>query len=263
MRLPRDRPHPLHRLALACLAASGIAGCLRSDPAAATLQVWAAASLSEVLPPVAAAFHARGGPSVTLVFDASSRLARQIEAGAPADAFFSADAGWMDHLAGRDLLAAGRRSDLLGNRLVVIVPVDSTFIPASPAELASPSVTRIALAGATVPAGRYARAALESAGVWAQLEERVIAGDNVRTTLAWVARGAVPAGVVYATDALVEPRVKVAFAFPSSSHPAIVYPAAVIRASQRSDEAKRFLAFCRGPEARAIFAAAGFTEGRP
>jgi molybdate transport system substrate-binding protein len=196
---------------------------------------------------------------VAFHFGASSRLARQIEAGAPADLFFSADAAWMDYLAQRGRLAPGSRVDLLRNALVVVVPRDARWVPTGPADLAAPEMSRLALAGEAVPAGRYARTALQTSGVWPTVQARVVVGDDVRAALAWAARGEASAAVVYATDARVEPRVRVAFAFASESHPTIVYPAAVMAASRRPAEARRFLAFCQGPEARAIFAAQGFT----
>ncbi len=225
---------------------------------AAPLTVLAAASLTEALQEVGAAWERQGNGPVTFSFDASSRLARQVEAGVPADVFVSADLAWMDTLEDKGLVAPGSRVVLLGNTLVAVVRQDAAFVPASPADLANPAIRHLALAGENVPAGRYARAALRSLGAWDAVEGRVVSGDDVRTTLAWVAGGEAEAGVVYGTDAEVEPRVRVAFTFPAGSHPAITYPAAVLQGSAHPDDARRFVAFCTSEEARALFAAQGF-----
>jgi molybdate transport system substrate-binding protein len=222
------------------------------------LTVLAASSLTDALPDVADAWKAHGGVPVTFSFDSSSKLAKQVEAGAPADALFTADEETLDGLDANGLLAAGTRRDLLGNQLVVVVPATATWIPASAEDLGGEELTHLALAGENVPAGRYARASLQAAGAWTAVEPRVVTGDNVRTTLAWVSRGEAEAGVVYATDARAEPAVKVAFAFPDGSHPAIVYPAAVVAASAHPSEATAFLDFCASPDGLAVFEAAGF-----
>ncbi len=227
------------------------------------LTVLAASSLTESLQQVGAAWAAAGHPPVTFSFDASSRLARQIEAGAPADLFFSADAEWMDHLATGGLVDPATRVDLLGNTLVVVVPAASTLSVAGVADLARPEVRHLALAGDSVPAGRYARAALGALGGWDAVKDRVVSGDNVRTTLAWVAGGEAEAGLVYGTDARVEPRVKAVWTVPATAHPPIVYPAAVVASSGRRSDAAAFLAFCRSAPAMAVFGAAGFTPAAP
>ena len=221
--------------------------------------VLAASSLTETLPVVAAAWTAKGHPPVSFRFDASSRLATQIEAGVPADAFVSADTDWMDVLEGKGLLAPGTRRDLVGNTLVSVVPAGSGLALASPSDLARPEVARLGLAGENVPAGKYGRAALRSFGVGDAVEGRIVNGDTVRTVVKWVATGEVSAGIVYATDARVEPRVKVVFPFPAGSHPAIVYPMAVLKEAAHAREAASFLEACRSPEGRAVFLAAGFT----
>lgn len=222
------------------------------------LVVLAAASLTESLSKVAAAWTAKGNPPVTLSFDASSRLAKQVEAGASADLFFSADTAWMDWLAARGLVAPGTRRELFANTLVVVAPAGSPLVLRAPADLGAPAVRHLALAGESVPAGRYARAALTALGAWEAVASRVVNGDNVRTVLGWVAKGEAEAGVVYATDAKVEPRVRVAYTFPAGSHPSIVYPAAVTAGARKPKEAVDFLAFCASAEGRAVFAAAGF-----
>ena len=220
------------------------------------LTVLAASSLTDVLPKVAAAWTAGGHPDVSFRFDSSAKLAKQIEAGAPADVYVSADTAWMDHLVARDLVVSGTRVRLLGNVLVVIVAARSPLSILAPVDLGLPGVKHLALAGEFVPAGAYGREAL--AHQWAVVKDRVVEGDNVRTVLGWVATGEAEAGVVYATDARAEPRVRVAFQFEEGIYTPIVYPAAVVTGSVDRAEALAFLSWCAGPEARTIFAAAGF-----
>lgn len=227
----------------------------------APLRVLAAASLADVLPRVADTYRAAGGAAIVFSFDATSRLASQLKAGAPADLFFSADTRWMDDLAAQGLVRKASRVDLLGNRLVLVVPAAGGAAPAGAADLPALS-GRLALAGEEVPAGRYAREALRHAGVWEALAPRVVGGDSVRTVLAWVARGEASAGVVYTTDARIEPRVRAAFTFPEAGHTPIVYPVAVTSSSTQEAEAARFLTYCAGP-GRAPFEAAGFTVLAP
>lgn len=219
------------------------------------LVAFAAASLTDVLPALAADWQAESGHAVRLTFESSSKLAKQLESGQPADLFFSADGAWMDHLARQDLVVD--RRDLLTNQLVAVVPADAAFVPASASALGDARVERIAMAGEHVPAGRYGRAALDSLGVWSAVAPRVVSGDDVRTALAWVAAGEVDVGIVYTTDAASSPGVRVAFAFPPESHAPIVYPAAVMASSTHPEEAAAFLDFCRG-QGRARFEAAGF-----
>jgi molybdate transport system substrate-binding protein len=232
-------------------------------PQRVELTALAAASLTDVLPTVAAAWKAADGADVVFSFDSSSKLAKQVEAGAPADLVFFADTDTMNSLDSKNLLAGGTRRDLLGNQLVLVVPQAASWSPGSAADLTSASLVHLALAGEHVPAGKYGRAALETAGVWTSVEPRIVRGDNVRTTLAWVIRGEAEAAVVYATDARVEPAVKTAFVFPADSHPPIVYPAAVVAASTHVDQAKVFLDFCASPIGMEIFAQAGFLPPPP
>lgn len=250
-----------HLLCLYALGAALLA--LRPQSAGAgapgPLVVLAASSLTESLQAVGAAWAARGHPPVTFSFDASSRLARQVEMGAPADAFFSADREWMDYLEERRRIDPATRADLLGNVLVAIRPLGSTLALRSPGDLAAPGVRRLALAGENVPAGRYARAALGSVGVWGAVQSRVVSGDNVRTVLGWVAAGEAEAGVVYRTDARVERKVEVAYTFPAGTHPPIVYPMAVVAGAAHAQAAADFLAYCRSAEAWVVFDGAGFT----
>jgi molybdate transport system substrate-binding protein len=230
-------------------------------PARADVVVLAAASLTESLQKAGAAWTAQGHPPVTFSFDASSRLAKQVDEGVAADLYLSADRQWMDWLADRGHLDAGTRVDLVGNALVAVVPPASSL--AGAADLAGPGVRHLALGGESVPAGRYARAALAALGAWEPVKDRVVSGDSVRTVLAWVAGGEAEAGVVYATDALVEPRVKVAFRFPATSHEPIVYPAAVLARALHHDDAVAFLRWLRSTEGLAIFYAAGFSPVYP
>ena len=224
------------------------------------ITVLAASSLTESLQAVGAKWTAAGHPEVTFSFDASSRLAKQIEAASPTDLFFSADAEWMDYLDQRGRIDGSTRVNLLGNALVVIVPAASTATFGSVKNLARPEVKHLALAAETVPAGKYARAALTSAGAWDAVEDRVVNGENVRTVLGWIASGEADAGFAYATDAKVEPRVKVAFVVPVASYPPIVYPAAVVKDAAHAKEAAEFLAYCKSADGMAVFLAAGFTS---
>jgi molybdate transport system substrate-binding protein len=226
------------------------------------ITVFAAASLQDALDGAAKDFTAASGIAVKISFDASSTLARQIEAGAPADLFASADLDWMDYLANRNLIVPQSRVNLLGNRLVVIAPKDAPFAALA---LDAPSIEAALGAGRmatgaveTVPAGRYAKAALEKLGLWAPLQGRIAPAENVRAALAYVARGETPLGIVYATDAAAEPKVKIVASFPPGSYPPIVYPFAVV-AGAKGEGAARFLAFLQGPDARRSFVAQGFS----
>ena len=232
----------------------------RADSA---LLVLAAASLTDVLPRVAALWEERGGVPVRFSFDATSRVAPQILQGAPADIFFSADEGWMDWVAAGKGILEDTRITLLRNELVLVVPEGAEFQPNGPLSLTSPQLRRLALAGENVPAGRYGQAALEAAGVWESVADRVVRAGNVRGALEWVARGEVDVGLVYRTDALTESRVRVAFTFPEGSHPPITYPAAVVQGAPHSLLARDFLAFCQSTPAREIFLADGFLTPWP
>jgi molybdate transport system substrate-binding protein len=228
---------------------------------AADLTVFAAASLKEALDEVARSFTAASGHKVAVSYAASSALARQIEAGAPADLFISADIDWMDYLGERKALREGARTRLLGNSLVLAAPA------ASPANLAiAPGFPlaaalgkeRLAMANPdAVPAGRYARAALQSLGVWKEVEPRIARAENVRAALLLVSRGEVPFGIVYRTDALADRGVRIVGTFPAGSHPMIVYPAAVTAAAR--PQAVELLDYLRSPGARRIWETHGFT----
>ncbi|MBI1403536.1 MAG: molybdate ABC transporter substrate-binding protein [Porphyrobacter sp.] len=223
--------------------------------------VLAAASLQEAMSDAADAWAARGHPRPVISFAGSSALARQIEAGAPADLFLSADEEWMDHVAARGLLRKGTRSDLLTNRLVLIAPADSSLRLAIAPRFAlarSLGTGRLAMADPdSVPAGKYGKAALRALRVWDSVADKLARAENVRAALALVERGAAPLGIVYATDARASRRVRVVDTFPQGSHPAITYPLAVLRRSTHPDAAA-FRAFLLSRAGRAIFARHGF-----
>jgi molybdate transport system substrate-binding protein len=235
--------------------------CAAQSQPAAGVTVFAAASLTDSLKSIADAYQAKTGSKITLSFGASSTLARQIEQGAGADLFFSADTDWMDYLKKAGLIAEASRKDLLGNRLVLIAAIGNALSLkiAQHFDLAGAlGDGRLALADpASVPAGKYGKAALTALGVWDGVASHVAPAENVRIALQYVARGEAPLGIVYATDAKAEPAVRVVGIFPEGSHPPIIYPVALIKTA--SPQAQAFLAFLEGPEARAIFVKAGFT----
>ncbi|MET0179092.1 MAG: molybdate ABC transporter substrate-binding protein [Novosphingobium sp.] len=223
--------------------------------------VFAAASLQESLTAAAIAWEKRGHPRPVLSFAASSALARQIEAGAPADLFLSADEEWMDHVERLRLVKTGTRVGLLGNRLVLIAPAASRLRlavrPGFPLARALGD-GRLALADpAAVPAGRYARAALTSLGVWDSVAGKLAPAENVRAALAFVERGEAPLGIVYETDARASVKVRVVGRFPAATHPPIVYPVALLRRS-RNPEAEAFRRFLVAPAGRSVFRRFGF-----
>lgn len=224
--------------------------------------VLAAASLQESLTEAANAWAAKGHAKPVISFAASSALARQAIAGAPADLFLSADEEWMDAVAKAGLLGAGTRTTLLGNRLVIIAPAASKvqLTPARGFPLAKAlGAGRLALADPdAVPAGKYAKAALVHLGVWAGVAARVAPAENVRAAMALVERGAAPLGIVYATDARASKAVRVVGIFPASSHSPIRYPVAVLKASRHKDAAG-FRAFLLSKQGRAIFTRHGFS----
>jgi molybdate transport system substrate-binding protein len=224
--------------------------------------VFAAASLTDAMKDVAALWQQAGHPVPHLSFGASSTLARQIEQGAPANLFASADTKWMDYLAERNLIAPGTRQDLLSNALVLIAPADHpqhvTIGPNTDFAALLGSSGRIATGDpAHVPVGLYAKQALTHLGKWDALATRIAATEDVRAALLLVERGEAPLGIVYATDAAVAPKVMVAGVFPPSSHDPVVYPFAVIKSGD-TPEARALLAFLAGPQARAVFAKRGF-----
>ncbi|MCJ2014937.1 molybdate ABC transporter substrate-binding protein [Methylobacterium sp. J-076] len=236
--------------------------------AAEPVVVFAAASLKNALDDVSAAWTQQAGKTTRIAYAGSNALAKQIEAGAPADLFISADEAWMDYAEKAGGLRPGSRFDLLRNALVLIAPASGTA-GADPQIALAPdlgSVLSKALAGGklamantqAVPAGKYGRAALEKLGGWDAVKGQVAEAENVRAALLLVARGEAPLGIVYATDAAADPKVRVVATFPSDSHPPIVYPAALTKDSANPD-ADAFLAFLKGAPARAAFERQGFT----
>jgi molybdate transport system substrate-binding protein len=224
--------------------------------------VFAAASLKNALDAAAAKWRQETGKQATVSYAASSTLAKQIENGAPADLFISADPEWMDYLEQRKQIRPGSRSNLLGNSLVLISPAGSTvpltIAPGFPLAAALGD-GRLAMADpAAVPAGMYGKAALEKLGVWPSVANRIAAAENVRAALLLVGRGEAPLGIVYGTDAAIEPRVRIIATFPPDTHPPIVYPIA-LTASSENPNAPALLAYLHGAAARAQFQKAGFT----
>lgn len=252
----------LPSLFLATLALCAIAV---AQPAAAieTLSVFAAASLRNALDDANRAFRKISGVKIIASYAASSALAKQIEQGAPTDVYVSANIKWMDYLSEKNLIDAPTRVNLLGNALVLIAPTSSKLDHIAIgkgfdiAKLAGDG--RIAIANVkAVPAGLYAKAALENLGAWQAAEPKLAMAENVRATLAYVARSETPLGIVYATDAKVEPKVKTIGVFPQDSHPPVTYPVAAT-ADSKNPYVKRYLSFLRSSAAKAIFEKYGFS----
>ncbi|MFL6578793.1 MAG: molybdate ABC transporter substrate-binding protein [Povalibacter sp.] len=234
---------------------------IRAADSSSALTVFAAASLTDALQQIGEEFSKTKRTTVRFSFAASSALARQIESGAAVDVFVSADQEWMDYLDSRKLIEPGTRRDVVGNRLALVAPADSKLalkIQPHFALLAALGPNgRLATADPdSVPVGKYAKAALSSLGVWPQIESRLVRAENVRAALAFVARGEVPLGIVYETDAKADSAVKLIDLFPASSHPAIAYPAAAMTGAK--PQAREFVNFLSSPTARAIFTRAGF-----
>ena len=251
----------LKRITCTCLALFVTTLALAAEtPGPKAVTVFAATSLTNVLQQLGKEFTAATGVPVRFSFAASSVLARQIEAGAGADVFFSADQEWMDYLEQRGLIQKSTRRNVVGNRLALIAPTDSTLdlkIEPGFAIVAALGAGRLATADPdSVPVGRYAKQALTTLGVWPDLADRLVRAEDVRHALMFVARGEVPLGIVYATDAKVEKRVRVVDIFPASTHTPITYPMALL--SNANPAATRFAEFVRGDVARAAFESFGF-----
>lgn len=230
---------------------------------AAEVLVFAAASLKPALDTIVASPDAQAIGTIKLSYAASSQLARQIEHGAPAAVFISADQDWMDYVETRGALAIGTRTDLLGNALVLVAPAASdTHV------VLTPGVDLVGALGAdgrlaigepnSVPAGKYAKAALTSLGIWDAVSRRIVAAESVRAALSFVVRGEAPLGIVYRSDAVSEPAVRVVGTFPDWTHAPIVYPLAVLKSGDDAP-ARAFAALLRGPAARAVFERYGFS----
>jgi molybdate transport system substrate-binding protein len=227
-----------------------------------SIVLFAAASLTDVLGEISNAYKAQYGVEVKSSFAASSVLARQIEGGARADVFFSADEEWMDYLTQRKLVQSQTRADVVGNQLVLIAPASSkvTAVDIKPGfSLTKELGPRGRLATGdpdSVPVGKYAQAALTKLGAWDDHSKKLVRAENVRAALAYVARGEAALGIVYSTDALAEKRVKVVGTFPADSHPPIRYPVAATNTA--TSDGVRFAVFVRGAESREIFKKYGF-----
>ncbi|MDO1585221.1 molybdate ABC transporter substrate-binding protein [Rhizobium oryzicola] len=233
----------------------------RSD-AADKIVVFAAASMKNALDAANAAYLKETGTEVTSSYAASSALAKQVESGAPADVFISADLDWMDYLAKKNLIKADSRSNLLGNRIVLVAAKDK----AKPVEIKAGfdlagllGDGRLAMGSVdSVPAGKYGKAALEKLGAWSSVEKKVAGAESVRAALALVSRGEAPYGIVYETDAAAEPGVSVVGVFPADSHPPIIYPVAVL-ADSKNPAASAYLQFLKSEKAAPFFTSQGFT----
>jgi molybdate transport system substrate-binding protein len=232
-----------------------------ADEATPAITVFAAASLTNVLQELGDAFTKDSSVAVRFSFAASSALARQIENGAPADMFFSADLEWMDYLQNKRLIQTASRHDVLGNRLVLIAPAASTLkLKIEPHFKLAGVLGKDHLATGdpdSVPVGRYAQEALTHLGVWEEVAPKLVRADSVRSALAFVDRGEAALGIVYATDALIDKDVRVVDVFPKDSHKPIIYPVALTNTSKT--QAAKFLAFLRSPAGDAAFTHYGFT----
>jgi molybdate transport system substrate-binding protein len=249
----------------------GLAVASAFTPAAALAQdglvIFAAASLKNALDEVAAGWKDSGKPAPRISYAASSALAKQLEQGAPADLFISADTDWMDYVEKKDLIQADTRVNLLGNKIVLIAPRDSKvsvavkpgFDLARALNSEKGGGGKLAMANvAAVPAGKYGKAALEKLGAWDGVKDKIAQAENVRAALLLVARGEANLGIVYSTDAAAEPNVRIVGTFPADSHPPIIYPAALTKGT-RSPDAKAFLDLLKSNTARPAFEKQGFT----
>lgn len=254
--------HPRLTRRIALVAAALLFSVGSSPASADDVLVFAAASLANALDAINAQYQNETGKHTKISLAASSALAKQIENGAPADIFISADTDWMDYLAQKHLIKPDTRKNLLGNELVLVAPQDSKASvkigPGFPLDKLL-NGGRLAMADVNaVPAGKYGKAALEKLGVWQSVQDHVAGAADVRAALALVARGEAPLGIVYKTDAAAEPKVKVVGVFPADTHPPIIYPIAIIAASANPDAAG-FVAYLESAKARPLFRKQGFT----
>ena len=230
---------------------------------AAELNVYAAASLTEVMKEIATAYEKESGDKLQFNFGASNLLERQIEEGAPADLFLSADEAKMDALEKKELLLPGTRRSLLSNLLVIVVASGALTAPKSAVDLARPEYKKLALADPqSVPAGIYAREYLQELKLWERVKNKVVPTENVRGALAAVESGNVDAGIVYKTDALISKKVKVAVEISAAEGPKISYPVAVTKFSRQPERAKKFVDYLAGAAARTLFEKFGFTAAK-
>jgi molybdate transport system substrate-binding protein len=243
---------------IACLAGAQALAAVEEKP---SIMVFAAASLTNVLQELGDGFTKDSAIPVRFSFAASSALARQIENGSRADVFFSADLEWMDYLQTRKLIQSGSRQEALGNQLVLVAPLDSKIsLKIAPHFPLGKSLGKGRLATGdpdSVPVGRYAHEALAKLGVWDEVSARLVRADSVRSALAFVDRGEAALGIVYATDALIDNKVRLVDTFPADSHMPIIYPVSLTAGAK--PEAAKFIAYIRGPAGDMAFRHAGFT----
>lgn len=226
---------------------------------AAEIKVYAAASLTDALKKIATNYEKTSGDKLVFNFAASSTLARQIQEGAPADLFVSADEDQADRLQKAGLLLADTRVSLLSNLLVIVVPTESKITIQSAEDLTGPAIKRIAMGEPnTVPIGVYSKKYLTSKGLWEKLEKKVIPTENVRAALAAVETWNVEVGFVYKTDALISKKVKIAYTVPAADAPKVSYPFAVVKGTPELEKTKKFLAYLGTKDALAVFEKYGF-----
>ena len=237
-------------VALCC----GLMGC--QAPKAKPLVIFAAASTQEPVREIVGRFQTESGIPVEMSFEASSTLARQIEKGAHADLFLSADEDWAEFLEKRDLVES--KHEFLSNTLIVIVPADSRFSLETLSDLASPEIHHLALAGEVVPAGRYARDSLKHANLWDKVKDRTLNADNVTATVRYVAKAEAEAGIVYATDAVGNSKVRSVFTIPDDFHQPIRYPLVKVKQDPPGPGRDRLFDYLRSEAAKETFRRAGF-----
>ena len=258
-----NRRHWIKLIAASATAAwLGLTAIATPALAADKITVFAAASMKNALDAANAAWSKETGKETTVSYAASSALAKQIEAGAPADLFISADLAWMDYVAKKQLIKEDSRVSLLGNRIVLVAAKDQAkTVDIKPGfDLAGLVGDGKLAMGAvdSVPAGKYGKAALEKLGVWSSVEAKVAGAESVRAALALVSRGEAPYGIVYQTDAAADPGVAIVGTFPEDSHPPIIYPVAILTESKNADAAA-YLDYLKSAKAAAFFEAQGFT----
>jgi molybdate transport system substrate-binding protein len=236
-----------------------VLACMQTRASADEILVSAAASLTDVFNEISKRYQSKSKNTVKFNYGPSSSLARQIDEGAPADIFFSADLPQMDNLDKKGRLEPGTRKNLLSNQLVIIVPADSKLALSSPKDLLKADVKRIALAEpSSVPVGVYTSKYLTDEGLWDQVKPKVVPVQDVRATLASVQSGNVEAGFVYKTDAAVSRKVKIVYEVPIDKGPKITYPLAIVKDSKRKDAARDFVSYVQSPAAKDIFKKYGF-----
>jgi molybdate transport system substrate-binding protein len=251
--------NPGMRKSLSAVAVLFILAWTQSNAWAEEIIVSAAASLTDVLKEISGGYQSKSKNTVRFNFGPSSGLARQIEEGAPADIFFSADLAQMDALQKKNLIEPGTQKNRLSNQLVIIVPADSKLAISSPKDLLKAEVKKIALAEpSSVPVGVYSSKYLTDEGLWDQVKPKIVPVQDVRATLASVESGNVEAGFVYKTDASISNKVKIAYEVPIEKGPKITYPVAIVKESKKKDAARDFLNFMLSPASKAMFKKFGF-----